>query len=99
MLKFLLIEVGGFLLIILVITQILVPSFIHSLPFFWLFKKTKAPAEATPPPFGVKSDSLEALSSEVDQTANQYKTTQQKIQEAEEIVESLKSKIQPNSNN
>ena len=86
MLKFIFGEALVILIVLTVATQIVIPL-IFNWPLFWLFKKKKQEVKSEDIP------SLDKLDAEVDKTVKRYDRTKAKVNEAEQKVQSIKSKI------
>jgi hypothetical protein len=74
-----------FLVILLLISQIVVPSFIPEVKFFWLFKPSKKEPKS--------SSTLGELKDEAKATAQQYKSTKAKIDKAEDDLNDIKQQL------
>lgn len=86
MLKFIFGEAIVILIVLTVATQIVIPL-IFNWPLFWLFKKKKQEAK----PENVSS--LSKLEDEVDKSVHQYNKTKKKVDQVDQKVQSIKSKI------
>ncbi len=90
--KFIITELITILTFLLLLTQVIIPSFIQSLDYFWLFKPNKN--KETPKPTIIQSPPIEELKAEVSETIDKVKIVKEKVDKVVEDVNNLKSEAE-----
>lgn len=74
-----------FVLALLLITQVILPSFVSSMSYWWFFKKRVTNDK-------IQINSLDELDEEVDASVVQMKETKEKVEKAADKVAAMKNK-------
>lgn len=77
------------ILILVLVTQVIIPMFIPSLDMFWLFRKSKPVPPDTPIQRDL-DDSIADITSELEEHADKYKNTLNRVDSAVEVLKKTK---------